>query len=162
MPKRTATCSVLALLLASLMLTGCGNYAIQGRVVRGSVASIQLVDKRDPRLTEDNPTGGGAVVQGVLEPNTPSEMQSLRQVVTDGQGRFAIPVDALGSGFLEYEAMLIARREGHQGTMRTIDLPRRGQRVLIILPLGQDTLRVPDSFLDQTLRDATPYLEENR
>lgn len=162
MPKRTAFNSTIALMLVSLILTGCSNYAIQGRVVRGSTASIQLVDKNDPRLTEDNPTGGGAVVQGVLEPNTPSETQSLRQVVTNGQGRFAIPVDALGSGFLEYEAMLIARREGHQGAMRTIDLPRRGQRVLITLPLGRDTLRVPEGFLDQTLRDATPYLEENR
>ena len=82
--------------------------------------------------------------------------------MTDGQGYFSIPVSAMGSGFLEYEAMLIARREGHQGTMRTIDLPRSSQRVLITLPLGRDSLRVPEGFLDQTLRDAKPYLEQNR
>lgn len=162
MTQRTATPRALVLLLVMFMLAGCGSYAIQGRVVRGSFASIQLVDKDDPRLTEDNPTGGGAVVQGVLEPNIPSETQSLGQVVTDGQGRFSLPVDALGSGFLEYEAMLIARREGHQGVMNTIDLPRRGQRVLIVMPLGRDTLRVPEGFLDEALRDAKPYLEQNR
>lgn len=153
---------VFTLLLVTLMLTGCGSYAMQGRVVRGSVASIQLVDKNDRRITEVNPTGGGAVIQAIFEPDTPSERQSLGQVVTDGQGYFSIPVNAMGSGFLEYEAMLVARREGHQGVMRTIDLPRSSQRVLITLPLGRDTLQVPEGFLDQTLRDAKPYLEDNR
>ncbi|MEO0474624.1 MAG: hypothetical protein AAF085_01460 [Planctomycetota bacterium] len=162
MIQPTATQRALALLLVTLMLAGCGSYAIQGRVVRGSSASIQLVDKNDRRLTEDNPTGGGAVVQGVLEPETPSELQSLGQVVTDGQGYFSIPVDALGSSFLEYEAMLIARHVGHQGAMATIDLPRGNKRVLITLPLGADTLKVPERFLDQALRDAQPYLEDNR
>lgn len=159
---RPLTQRTLALLLITLMLAGCGSYAIQGRVVRGSTASIQLVDKNDRRLTEDNPTGGGAVVQGILEPNTPSEMQSLGQVVTDGQGNFALPVGAAGAGFLEYEATLIARREGHSGAMTTIDLPRGSQRVLITLPLGPDKLRVPKGFLDEALQDAKPYLEQNR
>lgn len=162
MQQRPPLRFVIALLLTPVLLVGCSGYAIEGRVVRGSVASIQVVDKNDRRLTEDNPTGGGAVVQGVLEPDTPTERQALREVVTDGQGYFAIPVDALGSGFLEYEALLIARREGHQGAMRTLDLPRSGQRVLITLPLGRDTLRVPEGFLDQTLRDAEPYLKDNR
>lgn len=162
MPNRSTIQRMLALLLFTVMLAGCSSYAIQGRVVRGSTASIQIVDKNDRRLTEDNPTGGGAVVKGILEPNTPSEMQSLGQVVTDGQGNFAIPVDAPGAGFLEYEATLIARREGHRGAMTTIDLPRSRQRVLITLPLGPDTLRVPKGFLDEALEDAKPYLEENR
>lgn len=162
MPKPTAYRRAYALLLIGLMLTGCGSYAIQGRVVRGSTASIQLVPSNDPRLNENNPTGGGATIQGILEPNTPSETQSLGTVVTDGQGWFNLPVDAIGSGLLEYEATLIARREGHQGAMQTIDLPRRGQRVLITLPLGQDTLKVPESFLDKALREASPYLEDNR
>lgn len=162
MPNPTAICRALPLLLVSLILVGCSSYAIQGRVLRGSSASIQIVDKNDSRFTEDNPTGGGAVIQGILEPNTPSEKQSLGQVVTDGQGRFSMPVNAAGSGFLEYEATLIARREGHQGTMRTIMLPRSGQRVLITLPLGADTLRVPKRLLDEVMRDAKPYLKDNR
>jgi len=153
---------VLALVLTTSLLVGCSGYAIEGRVVRGSVANIELVDKNDRRLTEDNPTGGGAEVQGILEPDTPSERQSLGRVVTDGQGYFSMPVDALGSGFLEYEAMLIARREGHQGAMRTIPLPRMGQRVLITLPLGRDTLKVPERLLDEAMRDAKPYLDEPR
>ena len=119
MTNTTAIQRALVLLLVTLMLAGCGTYAIQGRVVRGASATIQVVDKNDRRMTENNPTGGGAVIQGILEPNTPSEMKSLGQVVTDGQGNFSIPVEALGSSFLEYEAMLIARREGHSGAMAT-------------------------------------------
>lgn len=162
MPTRFTYRHIFALLTICLLLTGCGSYAIQGRVVRGSTASIQLVSADDPRLNENNPTGGGAVIQGILEPDTPSETRPLGQVVTNGQGWFKLPVDAVGSGFLEYQAALIARREGHQGIMQTIDLPRRGERVLIVLPLGQDTLKVPKSFLDQALRDASPYLKDGQ
>lgn len=152
----------LMLLCFVVCLSGCGSYAIEGRVVRGPAAAIQLVDADDPRLLESNPTGGGAVVQAILEPDTPTEVQDLGRHVTNGQGWFAIPVNAFGSSVLEYEARLIARREGHQGVMRTIPLPRGRQRVLITLPLGRDTLVVPEKYLDRTLRDAKPYLEENR
>lgn len=162
MITRQTVSEIISILIMSLTLAGCSSYAIEGRVVRGSIASIELIDKNDRRLIEDNPTGGGAVIQGILEPDTPTEMQPLGQVVTDGQGRFALPVDALGSGLLEYEALLIARREGHQGAMATIPLPSSRQRVLITLPLGRDTLKVPERFLDQALREAQPYLQDNR
>lgn len=153
---------VSSFMLIMLSMVGCGSYAIQGRVVAGSIASIQLVNKDDARMQENNPSGGGAVVQGIFEPNTPSDTKSLGQIVTDGQGFFALPVDAVGSGFLEYEAILIAQREGHQGAMNTIELPRSGQRVLITLPRGRNTLRVPERFLDEAMREAKPYLEDNR
>ena len=156
------TIRALPLLLGLLMLAGCSGYAIEGRVVRGPSPSVMVVDSDDPRLTELNTTGSGAAIEGVLEPNTPTERQTLGRFVADEQGWFAIPVDAIGSGLLEYEALLIARRDGNQGAMGTIELPRRGQRVLITLPLGADTLIVPESFRDQALRDARPYLDDNR
>lgn len=160
---RSRLSGLIALTFWVCLLTGCsGRYAIEGRVIRGAVPSIEVVDGDDPRLTEPNATGGGAVVQAILEPDTPTERQVLGKQVTNGQGYFAIPVDAFGSSFLEYEAQLIARREGHQGTLGTIDLPRFGRRVLITLPLGRDTLVVPENFRDSTLRDAKPYLEDNR
>ena len=155
-------CSAIAIITTLLTAVGCSGYAIEGRVVRGSVATIQVVSKNDRRLTESNPTGGGALIQAVFEPETPSDTRSLGQFTTDGQGWFSIPVDAFGAGTLEYEAQLVARREGHQGVMAKIDLPGRGQRVLITLPLGKDTLVVPESFLNQTLREAKPYLDQNR
>ena len=161
-PATRSVAAIVALMFA-LALTGCaGGYAIEGRVVRGSIANIQLVDKDDPRLAEPNPTGGGAVILAVYQPQTPTETKSLGRHVTNGQGRFRIPVDAFGAGFFEDQAQIIARRDGHQGAMATIDLPRRGQRVLITLPLGADTLKVPEDYLDRVLRDASPYLEENR
>jgi len=153
----------LAVLSALSLLGGCSqSYSIQGRVVRGATAEVLLVDKDDPRLTEPDSSGGGAVILAVLEPNTPTETQSLGRHVSNGQGWFAIPVDAFASGLLEYEAQIVVRREGNQGVMDTFKLPRGGKRVLVTLPLGRDTLVVPGSFLDQTLRDAKPYLEQNR
>lgn len=153
-----APCMVLCVLF---VMAGCGgSYAIKGRVVRGTFAEIQLVDKDDPRLNGADTTGGGAVVQAVFEPGTPTEMQDLGRHITDGQGWFAIPVDAFGTGLLEYEAQLIARRDGYQGAIATIPLPRGSQRVLITLPVGRDTLVVPERYIDSVRRDAKPYLEE--
>jgi len=162
--RRLPFCSVsrLFVLVTGVLLVGCGSgYAIQGRVVRGPVADVQLVDKDDPRLTEANGSGGGAVVQAVLEPQTPSETKDLGRHVTDGQGRFAIPVNAVGAGLLEYEAQVVARRDGHRGAMSLVPLPRGSQRVLITLPVGKDTLVVPERFIDRVRRDAEPYLDKN-
>ncbi|MGB0766075.1 MAG: hypothetical protein ACPGYV_00030 [Phycisphaeraceae bacterium] len=162
MPHPFKPCWLASICLVLAAMTGCSGYALEGRVIRGSTASVIVVDRDDPRLTESNPTGGGAVVQAVFEPNTPTETQSLGQHVTDGQGRFKIPIDAFGVGVLEYEAQVVARREGHQGAMALIDLPGSGKRVLIILPLGRDTLVVPEAFLDQAMREAQPYLDQNQ
>lgn len=153
----------ITLLIALLLLAGCSSYAIKGRVIRGPIATVQVVDDDDPRLTESNGTGGGAIVSAVLEPDTPSERRELGKHIADGQGWFAIPADAFGSGLLEYEAQVLARRDGNQGAFGKIDLPGRSERVLITLPLGEDRLRRPNErFLDKTLRDAKPYLDENR
>ncbi|MFN3165828.1 MAG: hypothetical protein ACE37H_02055 [Phycisphaeraceae bacterium] len=161
-PSFCFVCRSMVLGVIAAVAVGCGGgYAIQGRVVRGPVAEVQLVGKNDPRLTEPDGSGGGAVVQAVLEPQTPSEIKDLGRHVTDGQGRFAIPVDAVGAGLFEYEAQLVARRDGHRGAMALIPLPRGGQRVLITLPVGHDTLVVPERLIDRVRRDAEPYLDKN-
>lgn len=144
-----------------LLLPGCGgSYAIRGKVIQGPMPMIAVVSSSDPRLSEDDPSGAGAVIEGIFEPENRIDRRSLGRVVAGPDGAFALPVDALGAGFLQYEAALIVRREGFQGAMETIALPNRRQRVLIVLPRGRDTLRVPENYLDQTLRDAAPYLED--
>lgn len=150
------------LLCAGPMLAGCGGYAIKGRVIRGPVASVQVVSRDDARLTEPNATGGGASVSAVLEPDTPTERRDLGKHLADEQGWFAIPVDAFGSGFLEYEARLLARRRGNQGAVGKVPLPGKRQRVLITMPLGADTLEAPSRLRDEVLRDAEPYLRDER
>ena len=147
---------------AGPMLTGCSSYAIKGRVIRGPIAEVRLVSKNDPRLTEPNSTGNGATVSGLLQPDTPTEHVDLGRQLADNQGWFTMPVDAFGSGFLLYEARLIARRSGSQGAMGTIALPGRSQRVLITLPAGVDTLPDPSNFRDQFHREADPYLRKER
>jgi len=162
-PPRMATClfSALALIIVPL-LTGCGSYTIKGRVIRGPAPAIQLVSSSDRRLKETNGTGSGAAVAAILEPDTPTERVDLGTYITDEQGWFEIPVNAFGSGFLEYEAMFIAQRDGNQGAMQTLDLPRRGQRVLITLPLGANNVKRPERFIDDVFKDAEPYLKQDR
>lgn len=160
MNKSLTILSAILLLLAP-MLVGCGGgYAIQGRVIRGPIATVLIVDRDDPRITESNPSAGSAVIEGIFEPNTPSERQSLGRTVADGQGRFSIPVDAFGAGLLEYEAQLLVRREGHQAAIDTIDLPSRRKRVLITLPLGRDTVIAPERPIDGLRREVKPYIED--
>lgn len=154
-----ACCAFAALIVLSACSEG---YHIRGRVIRGEVPSVRVVSGDDPRLSGSNITGGGAMIQGILEPNTPTEMKDLGRHKADSQGFFAIPVDAFGARVLEYEAQIVARREGNAGAKGILELPRGSDRLLITLPLGPDNLVVPEPFLDRTIRDAKPYIDEKR
>ena len=154
-------------LLAIAWLTssaaGCaGPYPLQGKVVEGPVAQVLVVSADDPRYTEPDPSAAGAVVWGVLEPNNAIDRERLERVVSDGEGYFVIPIDAPGAGFLRYEIGLTARRGGHRGGHGVVTVPGRGKRVLITLPLGPDTLQDTQDILQDTLRDAQPYLDGDR
>lgn len=144
------------------MLAGCNSYAIKGRVVRGPIPAVQIVSSSDYRLKETNGTGSSAEVIAVLEPDTPTERKDLGRFITDAQGRFSIPVDAFGSGFLEYEAQFIATRDGNQGAIGKIPLPGSGQQVLITLPLGENNIKAPERFIDSVIREAEPYLDNKK
>lgn len=151
------------LLIATLLLAGCGGgYRLKGKVVEGPVAMVEVVDADDPRYVEQDRSAGGAVVWAVFEPNNGIDRERLGRFVTDGEGRFEVPIDAVGAGLLMYEVELLARRTGHQGAMGVVPLPGRGGAVLITLPRGVDTLRPEEDYLDQTLRDAEPYLGGDR
>jgi len=146
-----------------VLFPGCGGgYQLRGKVVEGPIAQVQVVDADDPRFLEPDRSAGGAVVWAVFEPNNGIDRERLGRFVTDGDGVFAIPLDAPGAGLLMYEVQLTARRSGHQGALGTIDVPGRGKRVLITLPHGVDTLRVEEDLVGETLRDAEPYLDGRR
>lgn len=149
------------LLVIVFALFGCGgSYAIHGKVIQGTAPQVLVVGQDDPRLKEDDLSGVGATVQAVFEPNNRIDRRMLPGVLTDSQGFFVLPVDVTGAGFLEYEATVIARKDGFAGAMQTLALPSRRQRLLIIMPRGRENLRVPSDFLDEALRDAAPYLED--
>ena len=152
---------LLLLGLASVALTGCaGSYAIEGKVIQGPSAQVLVVSSSDARLKESDLSGAGATVEGIFEPNNRIDRRPLNRVRADGEGYFSLPVNETGAGFLEYEATIIARKDGYTGVMQTIALPSRRQRLLIVMPRGRENLRVPEDFLDEALREAKPYLEE--
>jgi len=153
----------LVLVCAAVFAVGCAStYQVRGRVIRGMQANVELIDSDDDRITGQDTSAGGAIVWAVWEPGNGIDRKALGRFVSDAQGNFSIPVDEPGAGFLIYEIELTARRTGHQGVAQTVRVPGMGQRVLITLPHGADTLRRPDDLLERTLRDAEPYLDGRR
>ncbi|MEM9415825.1 MAG: hypothetical protein AAGA29_10160 [Planctomycetota bacterium] len=144
-------------------MTGCaGPYVLQGKVVEGPVAEVLVLDADDPRFTREDYSGAGATVSAIFEPGRGIGSERLGRFTADEDGLFAVPIDEAGVGLLQYEVELVARRQGHQSAVATIVIPGRGKRVLITLPVGTDTLRRPEDFVEETLRDARPYLEGGR
>ncbi|XAL98765.1 hypothetical protein OT109_14395 [Phycisphaeraceae bacterium D3-23] len=151
------------LVLSCVLLTGCaGPYVLQGKVVEGPVAEVIVLDADDPRFAREDYTGAGASVSAIYEPGRGIGSEKLGRFVADQDGMFSVPIDHVGMGMLDYEVELVARRQGHQSAIATIRIPGRGKRVLITLPVGVDTLRRPEDIVDETLRDARPYLEGRR
>ncbi|MFI4861673.1 MAG: hypothetical protein ACIAXF_13460 [Phycisphaerales bacterium JB063] len=143
-----------------MFATGCaGGYVLQGKVVEGPVAEVLVLDADDPRFTRENYTGAGATVEAVFEPSRGIGRERLGRFTADEDGLFFVPIDEAGAGLLMYEIELLARHRGHQAAVATIPVPGRGKRVLITLPVGADTLQRPTDIVDETLRDARPYLE---
>jgi len=155
-------------------LVGCGGYELRGKVIDGPYQTIEVVSADDPRLkTLGIPR---ARVQVTIDPDIPKSNPEP-VVETDGEGGFAVPISAAGAGMLEYDVEVLVRREGMAPVIRRFPLPGSGKRLLVTAPLGEDdylpepdalrdTMRDADRYLDkggrdlidETLRDAEPYL----
>ena len=145
--------------LALVTLTGCAPYAVRGAVVSGDAPSVQWVVPDDPRLA--TPGLASARVTAWLDPDRLSP-EKIGEVTTDGAGRFALPVSAAGAGVLMMEVEVRAQRSPDHGSATAVlNLPRPGQRLLITLTPGPDAdPRPTGNLLEQTLRDAEPFLRE--
>lgn len=148
MNRQMALAGLLSLICV-FFLTGCETYQLQGVVVSGKVQKIEVVDKDDERL---NRMGiPDAAVSGILDPRE-MRPQLLQQAVTDEKGRFAIPIDAQGAGFLEYDVNVVGQAAGFAATNKTIQVPGRDKRVLITLVPGRDSYQSPHDVLKETLQ----------
>lgn len=130
----------------ALVQAGCETYKLRGRVTSGDATYIALVDDNDPRLQT-----GDAIAGVVLRLQTdPGKLNRkfVGQGLTDGKGEFAIPVDEVGAGFLEYDVAIDARRSGYESTESFFRLPPSDKRVLIVLRPGKPT---PGSLDDDSL-----------
>ena len=152
--RRTAGGTGLRLILipaAAMVLAvsgGCG-YRLSGTVIEGPTPGLLVVNDDDPRL--DEPGMGGAIITLTLDPQR-LDARHLGSFVTDRYGRFDVPINETGAGFLEYDLDVLCRLAGYQAVQQRVRLPGSGKRLLIIMAPGRDTFRTDPDILDQTLR----------
>lgn len=137
------------LLLAAMMLVGCGGYRMQGLVVEGKTPAVLLVDKNDSRLQQEGLSG--AVLEVTVDPRRMTP-KPLAPVASDNQGRFEVPVSEPGAGLLEYEVLVLCRMAGYQSVTQNMPLPSGDKRLLIVLVPGRDTYTPKPDILRETLQ----------
>lgn len=133
--------TMLAGAAASLLLAACSPHMISGRVVRGDVSYVSVVDKDDPRLSE--PGLPGVLLKLELDPGRLSG-KSLSQETSGSDGEFNLPVDEPGAGLIDMEVGLLARRKGFQSAEGVFKVPKGSKRVLIVMSPGVD----PPGYLE--------------
>ncbi len=126
---------LLALGMVAMSLAGCGTYQLRGKVVEGPNSMVVIVDEDDDRL--NGKPVGGATIELMMDPRTLGR-KALQPDNSRADGTFAITIDELGAGFLEYEFSVLARHRGNDPAYHTFMLPGRSKRLLIVLARGRD------------------------
>ena len=144
--------------VALLWLGGCGSYRLQGIVIEGSQPSIEIVDADDPRLERFGLPE--AELEVVLDPQR-LQPETIARGRSDADGRFSLPIDTSGAGFLILDVEVRAAREDFRSAKQRFDLPGKSRRLVVTLSPGKDR-PTPDGgdILQDTLRDASPYLRD--
>lgn len=132
----------------ALLLTGCGPYRLQGRVIQGDYSAIEIVDGDDERLAHRGVPG--AQLRLTMDPDRLNR-KVVAQGASDGAGEFSLPVDEFGAGFLEYDFGLSARRKGYEVAEGFFRLPSGSRRVLVTIAPGHETPEEED--LDALIED---------
>lgn len=137
------------IILIACVLTGCGGYALQGRVVKGRLPMATLVEPDDEALALGDPVAG-AEVSLWRDPGRLNREQ-VASARAGADGWFTLPVEAFGAGWMEEEWEVRAASGGYQRTEQFITLPMSGggSRLLIIMTEGPS---YPDPR-DQDLMD---------
>ena len=145
------------LLLATAAWSGgCSPYQIEGLVVPGAVGEVLLLDDNDQRLRMAGIAG--AAVDLTIDPSS-MRPKLIGKFATDEDGRFTIPVDALGAGLLEYEVAVTCSAQGHQTVYQTMQMPARRKRLLVVMVPGRDTYRPKNDILKETRKMADELLK---
>ena len=152
---RTALATLAAVTLAAA--TACSPYALRGRVVEGTPAAVEVVAADDPRLASRPPLP--EVRLALFENPERLNRRPAGAAVSGPDGWFELRPDAAGAGVLRIDAGLEARRQGFAPASGAFKLPGRGRRILVTMPVGRDRAPNPGDFLDETLRQARPYLD---
>jgi hypothetical protein len=140
--------AVLAVLIG-FGLTGCESYSLQGVVVEGKSSQVLVVDKNDSRL--GMPGLRDARIDVTIDPRTINPRKQA--VLTVEDGRFSMPINESGAGFLEYEAAMVIQHEGFVHIEHTMKLPGNNKRVLIIMKPGDDHYKPETNVVDESVRE---------
>ena len=145
-------CLVLPLIGAAQLLlvsTGCSEYRLRGLVVAGDVQRVLVVDKHDPRLDQEGLPD--AVLDLTLDPSS-MRPKRLGSGMTDARGKFDIPIDAAGAGFLDYELSLLCSVEGYGSVYQIIQRPSGRRRLIVMLVKGGRSIEPTDDALTESMK----------
>ena len=116
-------------LLACALLSGCGGTRIGGKVLRGDIGTVVIVNSTDPRLSQ--PGIGGIEI----ELSTPVAGRGGRVVlatgVTDDTGAFSL--NAGPAKKLPSRLSIRASGENEYEVRNTIFRPQTGEQVLVLM-----------------------------
>lgn len=124
--------AALALVPLTMALGGCKSPSvISGKVIRGDLSFIGIVDAADPRLKQEGLAGAELSARGV-------EARSDR-ILSDGRsgsgGDFKLRIDDPDAPTLP--AMIHAHLDGYADAHQELSIPPSERRVLVILkPIG--------------------------
>lgn len=144
-----------SLMLIVTVCFGCRPYQIEGLVVIGGVSEVTVVAEGDPRLRARGIEG--ASVELTVDPKS-MRPRRLAAVMTDRDGRFVMPIDELGAGFLEYKLAVRCSIDGYQTAYQTLKLPSRSKSLLITIAAGRDTFQPKTDILRETMDEADGLL----
>jgi len=134
---------------------GCQPYELAGVVVaaRGEPGGVRVVKQDDERL--NSPGLAETTVILTLDPDSLRPIR-LGSVTTDEQGRFRMPVDETGAGFLEYDLGVYARKKGFAPTWQQLPLPARGRRLVVLMQPGVDRELIAPDPIRETIEMLPP------
>lgn len=145
--RRLALASVGAF---TALVVGCSSYKFEGRVIAGEVSYATIVSEDDPQLVEGQGIGGTRV-RVMTDPDRLNRKE-VGSGVTSPDGSFSLELDVFGAGVLEWDIGVDASRPGFAGIEEFFRMPRRGEKVLIVLAPGNDTRRPRENLMDQYQR----------
>lgn len=122
---------------AAAFASGCGGYHATGRVIEGDYDFISVVPTNDPRLAAKGVPG--ARISFVRDPGRLNE-SNAGSGTSDGDGRFRIPLDAFGAGWMDETWLVRAVRSrfGFAEGMVKLPSPTSSEQLLIVIRRASD------------------------
>ena len=128
--SRLAARLIAAMLVAVVVLPGCGSYTLEGRAVLGSYSGVELVEPDDPRLRGDGVPG--VSVEAVRDPDSLGR-KTVARANSNGSGAIRLSIGEFGAGFLEETWELRVLRSGSEFAIDRFELPfDPGSRRLLV------------------------------